>query len=103
MPSFASTFGKEGILSSANPVQTFFETQGLVSALLGSMSQVVYILPEYARMSKQVERINELAQRFESARDKEAFFRQSGIHEFKNEPLSAKDEDVALRVTDFFY
>lgn len=101
LPSFASTFGKEGILSTANPVQTFFETQGLVSALMGSMSQVVYFLPEFARMKKQGERINEMAQKFELARDKESYFRLSGIHEFKNQTLDEKDSDIALRVTDF--
>lgn len=89
-----------GTIASATPVKTIFETHGLVSALMSSLSGVIEILPSFSEMSAAAQRLSGMARHFEIAADKQAFYSLSGTHEFKREQLSAADNNIVLQISD---
>lgn len=97
IPALAGLLGPGGKPAAEDFVKTAFETQRLVASLLSSMSYVIDVLPQYAEMKAHAERVAEMAQMFEKAADRRAFFRLSGIHEFEYGNLPP-DSPLALRL-----
>jgi len=98
IPALAPLYKAGGQAISVDPVKTIFETQGLVGALLSSMSSVIEILPSLAEMKSAASRITDMANHFELASDKQAFYALSGIHEFKNPALLDDECGLALKI-----
>ena len=89
-----------GKIATETPVKTVFETHGLVSALLSSLSGMIEILPSFSEMSAAAERVSTLARHYELASDKQAFYSLSGLHTFERLQISDPQSNVALEIKD---